>query len=250
MFWMGPNECLWSVRCFVKFEGQLAVLNPSVCSRNSLVILPTTQYDTKIQDFIQNNSFQITKKDPTNNFQSQIRKSINNSKTLIPHDTKWRYTNMNPSGPTIKGLIKIHKPEQPIRPIVNWRNAPAYNLANLLTCEIKRLAPPPYTHNVNNTTDLINELRNTQTSPHYGLASPDTSNLYTNIPVTETRDIIANMLEHQLDPQTRKKLLEWYDVITRQNYFSNNGEILIQKGGLAMGAPTSGILAEIFLQHL
>jgi hypothetical protein len=56
---------------------------------NSLVILTTTQYDTKIQDFIQNNSFQITKRDPTNNFQSQVRKSIN-SKTLIPHDTKWR----------------------------------------------------------------------------------------------------------------------------------------------------------------
>ena len=70
-------------------------------------------------------------------------------------------------------------------------------------------------------------------------------------PVTETRDIIANTLEHlQLDPQTRKELLEWYDVITRQNYFSKNGEILIQKERLAMGAATSGILAEIFLQHL
>jgi hypothetical protein len=190
---------------------------------NSIVILPTTQYD-KDSRLHSNNSFQITKKDPTNNFQSQVRKSINNNKTLIPQDTKWRYTNMNPSAPTIKGLIKIHKPEQPIRPIVNWRNAPAYKLASLLTHKIKHLAPPPYTYNVNNTTDLINELRNTQTYPHYGSASLDISNLYMNIPVTETRDIIANTLEHL---QTRTELLEWYDVITRQNYFSNNGEILI-----------------------
>jgi hypothetical protein len=42
----------------------------------------------------------------------------------------------------------------------------------------------------------------------------------------------------------------WYDVITHQNYFSNNGEILIQEDSLAMGAPTSGLLAEFFLQHL
>jgi hypothetical protein len=34
------------------------------------------------------------------------------------------------------------------------------------------------------------------------------------------------------------------------NYFSNNGEILIQEDGLAMGAPTSSLLAEFFLQHL
>jgi hypothetical protein len=42
----------------------------------------------------------------------------------------------------------------------------------------------------------------------------------------------------------------WYDVITYQNYFSNNGEILIQEDSLAMGAPTSSLLAEFFLQHL
>ena len=107
---------------------------------------------------------------------------------------------MNPSAPTTKGLIKIHKPEQPIRPVVIWRKAPAYKLASLLTHEIKRLAPPPYTYNVNNTTGLINELRNTQIYPHYSFSSLDISNLYTNIPVTETRDIIVNTLEHQLDP--------------------------------------------------
>ena len=39
MFWMGPNECVWSVRCFVKSEGRLAVLNPSLCSRNLLAKL-------------------------------------------------------------------------------------------------------------------------------------------------------------------------------------------------------------------
>jgi hypothetical protein len=32
--------------------------------------------------------------------------------------------------------------------------------------------------------------------------------------------------------------------------FTNKGEILIQKDGLAMGAPTSGLIAEFFLQNL
>ena len=37
--------------------------------------------------------------------------------------------------------------------------------------------------------------------------------------------------------------MSWYDVITQQNYFTNHGEILIQKDRLAMGA-------EFFLQNL
>ena len=45
------------------------------------------------------------------------------------------------------------------------------------------------------------------------------------------------------------ELLKWYDVITKQNYFTNNQDIVIQHDGLAMGAPSSGITAEIFLQH-
>jgi hypothetical protein len=158
---------------------------------------------------------------------------------------------MNLSAPTIKGLIKIQKPGHPIRPIVNWRNAPAYKLARLLTHQIRQLAPLPHTYNVNNTTDLINKLKDTPPLPHYTLASLDITNLYTNVPVNKTRNIISDTLEQlQLNPQTRQKLLGWYDVITHQNYFSNNSEILIQEDSFAMGAPTSGLLAEFFLQHL
>ena len=158
---------------------------------------------------------------------------------------------MKPSAPSIKGLIKIYKPEHPIRPVVNWRNAPAYKLAGLLTREIKCLAPPPYTHNTSKTTDLINELNTPQISSIMAWHHFDIARLYTNIPVTETCDIISNTLEQlQLESQTRWKLLGWYEVITQQNYFTSNGEILTQKEGFAMGAPTSGLLAEFFLQHL
>ena len=44
--------------------------------------------------------------------------------------------------------------------------------------------------------------------------------------------------------------LTCYEVITRQNYFTHNTEIIVQEDGLAMGAPSSALIAEIFLQHL
>jgi len=158
---------------------------------------------------------------------------------------------MNPTALTIKGLIKLQTPEQPVRPIVNWRGAPAYKLARLFTHKIRHLAPLPNTDNLENTTDLITKFKNTPILPQFTLASLDITNLYTNIPVTETRDIIAKTLqENILNPQTHDELISWYDTITKQNYFANNKKIMIQKEGLAMGAPTSGLVAEFFLQNL
>jgi hypothetical protein len=75
--------------------------------------------------------------------------------------------------------------------------------------------------------------------------------MYANIPIKETREIIANNLDkNKVETHIKQTLLKWYDTITKKNYFSNNGKILIQQEGLAMGAPTSGIIAVFFLQHL
>jgi hypothetical protein len=118
---------------------------------NSLVFIPTALYESKIDDFIQGNSFQISKANPTKSFQSQIRRVINNSKTLIRPNSKWKHINMNPTAPSIKGLIKLHKPGHTIRPVVNWKGAPSYKLAHLFTQKIKMMYPLPNTHNLENT---------------------------------------------------------------------------------------------------
>jgi hypothetical protein len=41
----------------------------------------------------------------------------------------------------------------------------------------------------------------------------------------------------------------WYDVIIGQNCFTNNKDIVTQYDGFAMGAPSSGLIAETFLQN-
>ena len=102
-----------------------------------------------------------------------------------------------------------------------------------------------------NTTDLLQKLQVNPMSTNFTLASLVITNLYSNIPVTETRTILTDTLKyHQTDPQTQHELLMWYDVITRQNYFSHKQDLLSQRDGLAMGAPSSGLIAELFLQHM
>jgi hypothetical protein len=111
-----------------------------------------------------------------------------NIKLVIPRDVKWKYINLNPSPPTIKGLVKIHKPTQPIRPVVNWRNTPAYKLAKLFTQKINQLTPLPYSFNVKNTKELILNLKDTPIQPHFTLASLDITNMYSNIRHRNQRD--------------------------------------------------------------
>jgi hypothetical protein len=82
--------------------------------------------------------------------------------------------------------------------------------------------------------------------PHYTLASLDITNLYSNITVIETKTILTDMLIHEhIEPQTQSEILSWYDVITKHNYFTHNN-IVIQKDGLSMGAPSSGLIVEFF----
>jgi len=217
---------------------------------NSIVILPTHQYETKIQNFILNN-FRTATTDPSNTLQAQIRQTVRDSKTLIPKVSRWKYTNRNPSAPSIKRLIKIHKPDQPIRPVVNWRNAAAYRLSKLFTEKIHHIALLPSAFNIKNTQDLLHKLKDTPLFPNHSLASLDITNLYSNIPVPENKTILTNLLKHELvTPQTQKELLKWYDVITGQNYFTHNRDIIFQYDGLAMGAPSSGLIAEIIIRHI
>jgi hypothetical protein len=217
---------------------------------NSIVILPTQQYNSKIQDFIDKNEFQSSTKNPTKLFQNQIRRTINHCTNLTPRDSKWKYVNLNPSAPTKTGLIKLHKPDQPIRPIVNWRNAPAYRLSQLLTKKIRQFSSLPYAFNIRNTTELIRELKQTPITPTSTFASLKITNMYSNIPVSETRQILENMLASGLtDHKVSSEILNCCEVVTKQNYFTHRDKIITQTDGLAVGAPSSDIISEIFLHQ-
>jgi hypothetical protein len=98
---------------------------------------------------------------------------------------------------------------------------------------------------------LIHQLEQTPITPPTRFASLDISNMYSNIPTKEIKHILDGILtRNSIDPQSKSEILAWYDIVTQQNYFTNNGNIVLQKDGLAMGAPSSSIISEIFLQHL
>ena len=57
---------------------------------NSLIILYLHDYDTKVRDFIDNNSFTIEPTDPTKKYQAEIRKNLNQCKQIVAENQKWK----------------------------------------------------------------------------------------------------------------------------------------------------------------
>jgi hypothetical protein len=74
---------------------------------------------------ISNNGAEEADKDITVKFQKDLRNTVNDCKTIRSTDNKTRYVNLNPNTPVPRGLVKIHKIDTHIRPVVNFRNAPS-----------------------------------------------------------------------------------------------------------------------------
>jgi hypothetical protein len=150
---------------------------------NSMVIIYKNEYNNKVHDFIDKNNFQQAPHDPTKKLKRSIRALINDCKEIIPKEDKWKYISLNLTTPRMRGLIKIHKTEYPIRPVVNWINVPAHKLAKkLVVVELLTHTPLPYTFNGRNISQLINDLTDIPYDHNLRLASFDITNMYTNIP--------------------------------------------------------------------
>ena len=153
---------------------------------------------------------------------------------------------MNPTSPLIRGLIKVHKPNSPIRPIVNWTNAPSYKLAKQLVQFLNTHLPLPYAYNIKNTIQLLNDLGEIPWNNNLCMASFDMSNMYTNIPTDQIPNIINILCNHyNIGPQLRSEIIRLCEVVLSQNYFTFRSSTYQQNIGLAMAAPTSSTFSEI-----
>jgi hypothetical protein len=64
--------------------------------------------------------------------QRDVINTVDDFQHIIQRSNRWKYVNLNPTNPTIRGLVKVHKEGAPIEPIINWMYTPAYKLANML----------------------------------------------------------------------------------------------------------------------
>jgi hypothetical protein len=103
---------------------------------------------------------------------------------------------MNPIAPNLHATIKLHKDNKPIRPIINWRNAPAYEIAKQVSKTLHNYLQLPYINNGQNSIQLMTDLKTIEINKNTRLCSFDITNMYTNIPKNEMIIIIKKLLEN------------------------------------------------------
>jgi hypothetical protein len=102
-----------------------------------------------------------------------------------------------------------------------------------------------------NSEKLINNLKEINVQNNTKLCSFDIKNMYTNIPQHELLNIIHETLTNNyIHNDQINEIMRLVQTILNQNYFQHNNHTFKQQDGLAMGAPTSAILSENFIQYL
>ena len=87
------------------------------------------------------------------------------------------------------------------------------------------------------------------------MASLDVENLFTNVPVDDTIDIIIDYMynkpQNASPPISKESLTELLKICTTEVPFrSTSGEIYLQKDGVSMGGPLSPLFANFYMAHL
>lgn len=209
-------------------------------------------YIKKTLEFFANNQIHEIQTDPTPKFQEKIRKCLNNSNFLFTKNEVQNLIVMNPTAPRLRSQPKVHKTNTPIRPIVNSINSPAYKLMRELHDLLIEKYTFEKTYNIKNSYELLNSMNDLIVPPQAKFLSLDIVNLYTSIPVDETIEIIRiNLLKNNtMSTPEIIELIDALNLVLSHNYFSFNNKIYKQDQGLAMGSPLSGLLAEIFINHI
>lgn len=218
---------------------------------NTTVLMYKQDYVNKTMNFIADNDIQEINKDPTINYQNNIKSAIKNINFIMSINDKKKVINMNPKAPNLRAMPKIHKNNTPMRPIINYRKAPGYKLAVFLQRFLKEHITLLNNRSLKNSQDLIDKIKHNKWDKNTKMTSLDAINMYTNVPIGDTIIMVEQLLlTNGLSNNETNEVIILLKLILNQNYFSFNNKIFIQKEGLGMGNPLSGLLADIYLNNL
>jgi hypothetical protein len=75
--------------------------------------------------------------------------------------------------------------------------------------------------------------------------------MYTNVPITDVKSIINEVLDrNNVNESEKEEILNVRDIIFEQNYIQINEQYYMQNESLPVRVPTSAVLAETYIQHL
>jgi hypothetical protein len=169
------------------------------------VITYNDDYNNKIHNFLTKNNFQKLQKNPTNKSQQCSTEALQQSDLIVHKNQIKHLIQKKPRPPPLKAQIKIHKPDNPIRPVVNNVSASAYKIPKFMANKLNDYLNLKYQYNTKDSTTLANDLTKLKIHGNYRMITFDIMDLYVNIPIKETLGIMKSpLLEHNNEHITKQ----------------------------------------------
>ena len=199
------------------------------------------------------NFYKLITRDPTRKTAADINNFLTflKDRKLLPVQHIQYLTTKNPRTPIFYMLPKIHKPNNPGRPIVSGCDGPTEKLSAYVDSYIKPLAQRvnSYLQDTNQFLQKLNELG--QIPANSFLATIDVVALYTNIPHRDGILAVKEALESRAEKQPLTwVLLRMLHLVLTRTAFKFNDQYYEQTSGTSMGSHCAPSLAILFMAQL
>ena len=190
---------------------------------------------------------------PTSEHAALVDNAIDNLKIQGKLDGKMadKMKTDNPKTPRFYLLPKIHKPDNPGRPVVSSIDCHTEKISHFVDHHLQPLnkALPSY---VQDTTDFLQKLRALpEELPEDALlVTMDVRSLYTNVPNQEGIEAVKSYLRARAEPSDRnlsQVIATFLSLILTLNNFVFNDENYVQVNGASMGTKCAPSYASLFM---
>ena len=198
------------------------------------------------------------------NFYSQVDKDLTPSNQKLVKETVKSFIADGSLPPTANNLIvitprtshiyflpKIHKPNNPGRPIVSACSCPTELISSYLDTLMLPIVQslPTYIKDTNHALNIFNDFRFSSDSKL--LFTMDIKSLYTVIPHTDGLRALKHFFDRRTNPEpSTPTLLRLAELVLTLNCFSFDGQYFNQTNGVAMGTRMGPSYANLFVGYI
>lgn len=246
------NDPVSKVKQYLKANNNILLIKAD--KANCSIFIEKDSYIEKMNHIITgNNNFEIISNNPTEVFtrrSNNFFKKLLDSKLITNQEYKKLYTSAA-NIPKLYGTLKIHKQNQPLRPIVSNNNAPTEKLCRFIAAILRNVVGRGEYH-IKDTFDFIEKIKHIQVPSDQILASFDIVSLYTNVQNCKVIEVIKKRWS-EISPFTNLSVdlfLEAVKITMDANFFQFEQKTYKLNSGQTMGNSTAPFYSNLVLEDL
>ena len=252
-----PKEELDALKNLTRNE-DIIVTKPDKGS--GVVIMNLSDYISKVETIIHDETkFKLHKNQDlykvSRSIETKVRNFLRDKVKKPGHLSDVEYRKLYPNGSHIGvmyGLPKVHKTNNPCRPICSAVGTSTYELSRYVAQIIKPASYNVHGTDLKDTFHFVQQISDINVNDFY-MVSFDVQSLFTNVPLDETINIcIDRLYRSSLPPPSIPEVVlkRMIELCVKDNVFVFQGKVYYQRDGVAMGNSLGPLLANIFMCHL